>query len=448
MNSLQYKDLVVNNDSLNKIIIQEQEEYKKLIKIYNSMFKISSYYHNQIKSHQIEFENLKQKIIENIDLQEIIIYINNIFNEFNIKNHSDNLKENINILYNYILHLQLTNQENIKSLNIISKNLSDFKDKFNNIIELLGINKEVIYTDKEFNMIYNIISNIIEENKLLKQDNSQNNVDLIKLIKQLEDENKQLKKENVKLIQENIDLNNEINKLIKLEDEYNDYKIKQEEFLKLNNKTINDIHRKEIINLNEIQKQRIEENKKLLKMNEDLSKEVYKLKKGFADLDEYKKQILMLSKDVKTIKNSVSIQNFNEINNTEQNKTLLEYDINKDVNTFNTLKDKEQKTHSKSLNIIENNENKIYPFSNKTNSIKISSSKSPKEQLKDWFNNIDNKNRIRKQDIPDIHFKNISLLILLCKARNYYKLDNTDKMTYGQFKNYLYTISEIRNELL
>lgn len=347
MYSLQNKkDLTYNN--LNNFILQEQKEYEKLIDSYNLIFKICSFYKKQIKTHRIEFENLKNKILEIQDLQEISNDIDKIFDEFNIKNHTNNVRENVIILYNYISQLYLTNQENIKRL---------------------------------------------EEN---------NNIELLNKIKQLEEENKVLLNKNIELNQINSELNEEINKLINLEDEYNDYKVKQEELLKISNKTINEIHRKEIINLNEIQKQRIEENKKLLKINEDLSKEVIELKKGFADLDEYKKQIILLSKDVKTIKNSVSVQNFNEINNFDQNKYL-----------------------------IENNQ-----------------IKSPKEQLKEWFSKIDNKNRIRKQDIPDIQFKNTSLILLLCKARKYYNLDNTDKMTYGQFKNYLYTISEIRNELL
>ncbi len=384
------------------------------------MIKIGSYYQNQIKSHQIEFENLKQKILENQDLQEISTKIDKIFGEFNIKGHSDSVIKNIITLYNYILHLHLTNQENVKSLNITNKNLYEIKSKFNSIYDLLGINRELIVND-DVNTIFNIISNIIEENKLLKENNSQNNVDLIKIITQLEDENKQLKTKNEELTRENIELNSEISKLIKLEDEYNDYKVKQEEFLKLSNRTINEIHRKEITNLNEIQRQRIEENKKLLKINEDLSREVNELKKGFADLDEYKRQIIMLSKDVKTIKNSVSAQNFNEINSFngfEQSKTLIE-------------------TDSKNEDIAVNSPKIVKNTSFKRNN----SLKSPKEQLKDWFSNIDNKHRIRKQDIPDIQFKNTSLIILLCKARNYYKLDNTDKITYGQFKNYLYTVS-------
>lgn len=422
-------NFIANSDNLKNVILQEQEEYKKLIKTYNSMVNISFYYYNQIKTHQVEFENLKQKLLENQDLQKITTNINKIFSEFNIKNQSDNVSENINTIYNYILHLRLTNQENAKNLNITNKSLFEIKNKISNIYSILEINEELINDDENFNTVFSIISNIIEENKLLKENNTQNNVDLINRIKQLEEENKSLINKNIELNKTNSELNEEINQLIQLEDEYNDYKFKQEELLKLSNKTINEIHKKEITNLNEIQKQRIEENKKLLKINEELTREVNELKKGFADLDEYKKQIIMLSKDINTIKNSVSVQNFNEINSFndfDQNKPLIETKSKNDDIEVNTPK------------IIKN-------VSFKRNS---SFRKSPKEQLKEWFSNIDNKHRIRKQDIPDIQFSNTSLIILLCKARNYYKLDNTDKMTYGQFKNYLYTISEIRNELL
>ena len=447
MYSLQDNDKKYNYKyDLNNVILQEQKEYNKLSEAYNLIYKLNSYYQDQIKTHQIEFETLKQKISENNDMQEIILKIDKIFKDFNIKNYSNNVKENIKTLYDYILHLHLVDQENITNLTNLNSLLLDVKNKINDTYDLLKINKDLLTNEEYYNLIFNVVKNIIEEN------NTANNIDLINKIKLLEDENKKLTIKNDELKQTNSDLNNEIRKLIKLEDEYNDYKIKQEEFLKLSNKTINDIHRKEIINLNEIQKQRIEENKKLLKINQELSKEILELKKGFADLDDYKKQIIMLSKDVNSIKNSVSVQNFEDINdfNDIKQKSKLEFEINKDIKPFNNIEDKTQKIQSRSLNVSEkeNSRNKIYPFSKQASSIKITSSKSSKEQLKEWFNNIDNKNRIRKQDIPDIQFKNTSLIILLCKARKYYKLDNTDKMTYGQFKNYLYTISEIRNELL
>ena len=127
----------------------------------------------------------------------------------------------------------------------------------------------------------------------------------------------------------------------------------------------------------------------------------------------------MLSKDVKTIKNSVSEQNFNS-----SSETII--------------------PNIKKVNEIEINNEEI--LNNTFN--KIDDTKTPKEQLDEWFNSIDNKNKIRKQDIPDIHFNNTSLILLLCKARNYYNLDNADKMSYEQFKDYLYTISEIKDELI
>ena len=452
--SLHDKDKHNNYQSdLNNIILQEQKEYKKLSEAYNLMYQLKFYYQNQIKTHQIQFDILKQKILENGDIQDISLKINKIFEKFRIKNYSNNIIENIKTLYSYILHLHIINQENLTNFNNTNKILIDIKCKIDKTYDLLKIDKTEITTDEYYNLIFKIINNIIEENQILKNNYSANNIELITKIKQLEDENKKLININDKLKQSNTELNNEINKLIKLEDEYNDYKVKQEEFLKLSNKTINDIHKKEIINLNEIQKQRIEENKKLLKINKELSKEVMELKKGFADLDEYKKQIIMLSKDVNSIKNSVSVQNFNEINEFNDSEPNSHIKFERNIDNPTNLKDIEYKTHSKSLSLTDSSlinspSAEIISPLIKNTSFKRNNKKSPKEQLKEWFSKIDNKYKIRKQDIPDIHFKNTSLIILLCKARNYYNLDNVDKMTYGQFKNYLYTISEVRNELL
>ena len=150
---------IVNSDNLKNVLLQEQEEYKKLIKTYNSMIKISSYYHNQIKTHQAEFENLKQKLLENQDLQEITTKINKIFSEFNIKNQSNNVSENINTLYNYILHLRLANQENVKNLNITNKSLFEIKNKISNIYSMLEINEELINDDENFNTVFMTRSN-------------------------------------------------------------------------------------------------------------------------------------------------------------------------------------------------------------------------------------------------------------------------------------------------
>lgn len=129
----------------------------------------------------------------------------------------------------------------IELQNYLLTTLNDFKTKYENQINIHQM---------EFNNIKNnLYQDLINENKKLKEEND----NLLKI--------------NTQIQQNNIELNNDINELIKLEEEYEQYKINQKNLLISNNKLINDIHKKEMIKINKVFHKLIDENKKLIHKN-------------------------------------------------------------------------------------------------------------------------------------------------------------------------------------
>ncbi len=192
---------------------------------------------------------------------------------------------------------QLLNEKTkyIELQDYLLNTINDFKTKYETQIKI---------NQQEFEKNNNFYKEILQENNKLKEDN-----DI-------------LLKTNVQLQQNISYLNNEINELIKLEEEYESFKINQKELIISNNKLINDIHKKEINKINKIFKQLIDENKKLIEENKNLNIQINKI-------NLYKDKLIEISKEILNLDNISNEQNLLEtwLNNHSDNELIRKCDI-------------------------------------------------------------------------------------------------------------------------
>lgn len=416
-----------NNELMSKInknienikMINDDINYLKNIK---NNINIDSLYSNiddinkKIVSNQNLIDKLFKELNNNINNNDNINDLNNNLN--NIKNNIDTLTNNNKDLKSKYLDLydKLNNNniiDKIKNIDLLIKDVEELK-KENNV----DLSVKLSELDKKYENIINKNNSEIELNKK-KIEEIYNNIDN-KILDIINKNNDELKNNNIKIKDDLVKLEEKLNEYMKL---YND----KYDNLKENNITIFDLDNKlkRLDNIsNKIEKIDINNINDLINIGNEFKNQLIDFDYLNSEFEKYKdlknkdKLLTIINKynDVYNYlkKNELNIydiyrliDNYNFLKNkygANNDIEKLDFSLNKEINETKNLFMQKLKELENKLNIVNDNDKKIYDDINNINSqlILINENKNNIIKNEQIINNLTNQNDLLNEKIKNI----------------------------------------------